>query len=347
MNSVKTCPIWPGTAQYSDMSPRSTHDAMPPRQDRHDFLAALIEQAITLGVQIADGDAAGISQGETTITETALLNLHRRLGGQLKTNKMNQNQEGENGADWIWCTGDENGWFSFYVQAKKLKDDGYDIGYRTDKSRLRQVDKLILAARAAGVMPVYVLYNPASDIESYSTRACAQVLTRPASSITYVAAVAASGLLTPQRTRTVRLEDMRQHTHPWSCLAWCFDEPDSWFRALTDDPRIPPSPFGLPSAFFAPGVPGAMARLAASPALDGRGRPVSVLGGEYVGQFVRDLVRGAFTELPPLWVTSPEAALERWQSTVSELASQTREESDDWEVYMPSVVVSQRFRSLE
>jgi hypothetical protein len=114
-------------------------------------MQALADEACTLGQRIADGDAAGITQRETTITETALLNLHKRLGPRLKIKPLTQNEEGEQGADWVRCVGNKRGWFSFYVQAKKLKSSGYDIGYRTSSAKPRQVDRLLTTSAIAGV----------------------------------------------------------------------------------------------------------------------------------------------------------------------------------------------------
>lgn len=111
------------------MSARWHRDRLALGEERERLKQELVQQARDLGARIAAGDAAGITQHEPTITETVLLNLHQRLGQRLHIRPLTQPEEGAQGADWVWCVGGNRGWFSFYVQAKKLKDSGYDIGY--------------------------------------------------------------------------------------------------------------------------------------------------------------------------------------------------------------------------
>src|SRR6478609_6378233 len=109
-----------GTAAGS-VRPVTSDHRLPLHRERDRFRSALVREALLLGRRIALGDDAQIIQQETTITETVLLNLHEDLGDRLRIEMLTQNDEGIRGADWIWCVGGRDGWFSFYVQAKKLK----------------------------------------------------------------------------------------------------------------------------------------------------------------------------------------------------------------------------------
>ncbi|MGW6263999.1 hypothetical protein [Cellulosimicrobium funkei] len=285
----------------------------PGEQDR--FKDALVREALVLGRRIADGDDAGIVQRETTITETTLLNLRQVLGERLQITTLTQDEEGKQGADWIWCVGGPGGWFSFWVQAKKLKSGVYDIGYTSKTGRL-QVDTLINAATFAGVVPVHVLFNPSRPGVQYSTRPCAAYYDVGADSFTVVPSIAARAILHAGRRLKVRLEDMAAHAHPWACMAGCPHD-----RRYGGDTLPHGGPWGyllrdtLPSQFERDSAAGQLARLITRQTLEslrGVTRDALLSDDDVAGQWrlARDLARGAFTREAPSWADSPRRALE-------------------------------------
>lgn len=306
----------------------------PTPKERARYQSALMREALRLGTRIAEGDEAGITQQETTISETVLLNLHQRLGPRgLRIETLTQPDEGKRGADWIWCVGDDHGWFSFYIQAKKLKASSYDLGYQDSQER-RQIDKLIAAATAARVAPAYVLYNPVRAGRSYSYVSCVRSVVPGADAFTAVGAHAARALLDIQKGPSVHLDWVKWVAHPWSCLAGC---PDGHSRLQR--PYFPQTPwwstgdqFVFPwheaaleqvredrfaSRWGPPGIVGAIARLIAEQADHARLVSARSDGGDDEGIArsidIREQLSAAFTSTEPMWVSRPSAALDRWR----------------------------------
>ncbi|WP_402374980.1 hypothetical protein [Isoptericola rhizosphaerae] len=304
---------------------------MPGERDR--FRAALVREALVLGRRIAQGEDAGVVQQETTISETVLLNLHEDLGDTLRIKMLTQMDEANRGADWIWCAGGADGWFSFYVQAKKLKKGSYDIGYAG--SRGRQIDNLINTARQAQVLPVHVLFNPLRSGVQYSTRGCVHYFERGADAFTVVPSVAARELLRATSSPLVSLDAMQDHAHPWSCLAGCPHDPQYW---------------GNPSAGI--GGPWDEFILDALPFAAHRDDIASVLLRQLTRQTLEtletlesyeldfhqritlDLAVGAYSPEPPIWASSPTEALSRWMASYEDLRG---------DLPIPSTVVVQQF----
>ncbi|WP_285100700.1 hypothetical protein [Promicromonospora sp. MEB111] len=315
--------------------------AVPGPHEREALRRALTDEASTLGARIAQGEDAGIRQQETTITETVLLDLHQRLRSRLDIKMLTQADEGVRGADWIWCVGGTHGWFSFYVQAKKLKPRasyaGYDIGY-TGAGQHRQVDKLIMAANAAGVVPVYVLYNPLYPGSSYSGAGCVDALTQGADGFTAVSAYAARELLENGTNRLVELDRMWWVAHPWACLAGCPDGNDRlrWIapqgQSPTDRWRVPREMEALWSSPLTD-APGNLVRLFAEQAIyawlvSNPGRSVVRSPVERINEEVL----AGYSIREPAWVSDPEDALREW-----------RLRADAYQLgFEPAAVVSQR-----
>ncbi|GAB2494011.1 hypothetical protein GCM10027063_36820 [Promicromonospora xylanilytica] len=306
-------------------SSSNTRPLRPGADERQRLRQALVLEACQLGLRIAQGDDAGIPQHETTITETVLLNLHNQLGHQLDITMLTQADEGVRGADWIWCVGGERGWFSFYVQAKKFKSNGYDVGYRSSQNR-PQVDKLIAAAEAAGVNPVYVFYNPLVGGSSYSGASCVDALAPGADGFTAVSAYAARSLLEGS-SRKAALDEVWWIAHPWACLAGCPDGQDRlrWASQPWPSPAQAQAQEMLShvrdlwsrNAPGPEGSAGSIARLFAEQAIyaylratDFRGDlEITASDSLRVGQ----QASWGFSREMPAWVGDPDGALELWR----------------------------------
>lgn len=301
---------------------------LPLPGERERFRRALTGQAKSLGQRIASGDDAGIPQQETTITETVLLNLRGALGDRLKISPLNQVDEGKRGADWVWCVGGPQGWFSYYVQAKKIKNGGYDLGYQSGDGD-RQIEKLIATAYRAHVLPVYVLYNPTRPRVRYSFRRCAG---RPdIDSFTFVSAYAALALLGQGKSSKVAIDRVAPHAHPWACLAGC--PRDRWGRSRPDAVGWPPD--ATPVTGVPPGVDVAadltelLLNQAANAAFETENESVVAA----ITSDARSIAASAFTSEPPLWVTNTSDALGIWHA----------DQGIDDRLPEPSVVVTQQF----
>ncbi|MGW9467361.1 hypothetical protein [Cellulosimicrobium funkei] len=289
----------------------------PGPNEQRRFRQALVREALVLGARIADGDDAGIVQRETTITETVLLNLHEDLGDRLQIEMLTQSDEGKRGADWIWCVGGPSGWFSFYVQAKKLKDDAYDIGYE-DKNGRRQVDKLIDAARQAHVLPVHVLFNPSRARGHYSSRPCVTCFPRGADSFTVVPSVAARALLDvgSRRSHVSRLT-MEAHAHPWACLAGCPYDPLYWSFSPDGGPQDSMLRRLLPTSVTHGTAAGQLARLFTRQTLDTLQEGSRFSASRQV-DLALELAERAYSPERPLWAESPVDAIGPWLAVASE-----------------------------
>jgi len=183
-----------------------------------------------MGTRILRGDQYGLVQSEETVSESILLDLARDVS-DLRIATLTKRREAHVGADWEWWIEGSHGWFAMLVQAKKLRGNEYDIGYRpsatsANPSPARQIDKLIDSASALGVIPVYALYNrrPATS-ESLYDRSCWQdhIMPPAFSSITAIDAREARGMLDKSGAprRAISLQSMSKKAIPWSCLASC------------------------------------------------------------------------------------------------------------------------------
>ena len=190
---------------------------------------ALGEQAVWASRQLAAGTTFGITQHETTLTETMLLSLRRTLP-DLRVDASTKLPERFSGADWEWWIQGRRSWFGYVVQAKKTFGPPgrkhYELGYRSGGVDL-QADLLIKFGAAQALPALYALYNPAAATGwPYASGRCRQVadsrVPPGADGVTVLAASAASWLtklVAP--SERVLLSDVRQLAAPWSCLASC------------------------------------------------------------------------------------------------------------------------------
>ncbi|MFB7797252.1 hypothetical protein [Isoptericola sp. NPDC056134] len=309
------------------LPPPKDRGLIPPPGERRRFRRALASQAKGLGQRIASGEDAGITQQETTITETVLLNLHGSLGDRLSIKPLTQRDEGRRGADWVWCVGGPHGWFSFYVQAKKLKEGGYDFGFKSGDGG-RQIERLIATASRARVQPVYVLYNPTRPRARYSLRRCAGQ--SGSDSFTFVSAFAAFALLGERNSPRVSVARVARHAHPWACLAGCpRDRRAGTRRDMNWPPDIPPLT-DLP-----PGVDVAtdLSELLLSQTADAAIETENEETFDGMTRVARDTAASAYSSEPPLWVTNPADALGMWHEG----------QAIDDRIPEPSVIVTQQF----
>lgn len=145
----------------------------------------------------------GLQYGEVTITETSLLMLVKAIKELHVSSKVDGKPESKTGADFeFWIQGHQK-WFSFVVQAKKMKLEGatttregittYDVGYEVGDRKTPQIDLLLKNRKPA----LYALYNtpgmgPSRGFgdqlhnTSYVNRSCEPTLTRFMDGITIV-----------------------------------------------------------------------------------------------------------------------------------------------------------------
>ena len=120
--------------------------------------------ARTTWTDLRDGEDLGISQGETTLTDRALLTLAREHP-RLIVRKHPSHEEVYTGADWEWWIESEGLWTCLLFQAKKLDGGRYRGLSKKQPSGIYQVDALIKqcwsrSIKLGGtVWPLYCFYN--------------------------------------------------------------------------------------------------------------------------------------------------------------------------------------------
>lgn len=123
-----------------------------------------LAHATSQNLGFAHGNDSRVSYGEETITETNLLELHRRHPKMVHLWTFGKREEALNGADWEWHIIGRSRKFRMRVQAKRLqKDNKLKIPHKVASSSKQQIDLLIADARKHGLKPVYCLY--ASEIQ--------------------------------------------------------------------------------------------------------------------------------------------------------------------------------------
>lgn len=91
--------------------------------------------------------------------------LTRKLKNLLSKNhrikffRLNQNDEGKYGADWVWFIITDNGVYQFVVQAKKIESNKKSISKRQASYNHRlQIENLIQLGKQISATPIYVLF---------------------------------------------------------------------------------------------------------------------------------------------------------------------------------------------
>ena len=114
---------------------------------------------------LRDGQQLGVSQGETGITDRALLQLRREHPGLL-VHKHATAEEVRTGADWEWWIGFKGLWTCLLFQAKRLNPDGHYRGLtKRQPYGSYQIETLIKTCKQRSrklngtVWPLYCFYN--------------------------------------------------------------------------------------------------------------------------------------------------------------------------------------------
>lgn len=109
-----------------------------------------------------------ISMGETTFTDTNLLDMRIARLPNVRVYKAVGRDEPEKGFDWEWWIGRYNvGWWRYSVQAKKLDlKKGTYSDLRHPVGEMFQIDILDDFARAQRSIPLYCFYNHVSAADA-------------------------------------------------------------------------------------------------------------------------------------------------------------------------------------
>ncbi|WP_146099033.1 DUF6615 family protein [Nocardia nova] len=107
-----------------------------------------------------DGHSLGLAPAEESVTDSNLLELHRRFP-QLAVRRLTKSAEKRVGADWEWWVGSaSDGWLCLRIQAKRINDSGYPMldhpGFEDDD---RQYEALIRSCQDTHFFPYHVFYN--------------------------------------------------------------------------------------------------------------------------------------------------------------------------------------------
>ena len=194
--------------------------------------------AIETWFRLSDAKDVKLSLGEETITDINLLEIAKARHPEIKIEKFNKIEEGENGADWeFWLTGKSTKWLGLRIQAKviNLKNDKYEqLHYKTKNSD--QTEKLINSSMKNNLIPLYCLYTMC-DLSRYKDKfAYKHFIDRHESfgcSIVDAFAVKKLGEKT-------HISHLIQDMIPWHCifLVHEFDNEDLPHRALCVIKRI-------------------------------------------------------------------------------------------------------------
>ncbi|WP_155387724.1 DUF6615 family protein [Catellatospora paridis] len=183
-----------------------------------------LDRAMWVHQRVTDAGRARLDLHEETITQDLLLDISLALP-MTTVRSFTRRQEARTGADWQWeWWFGGSSWFGMRVQAKRLKrlkdgTVGYDLGYRTGRSKSRQVDALIADARQAQMQAVYVLYNGRDlDVDGVQWN-CKKL--RPSAGFFGVSLLPASVARLLANVGTVDWTTVAQYSVPWSCLFDC------------------------------------------------------------------------------------------------------------------------------
>lgn len=120
--------------------------------------------AVSRNLALAHRDDCYISYGEETITETCLLEIHRRHSKIVKIKTFTKREEARNGADWEWCLVGRKHTFKMRVQAKRLAKGSRCfrglLTYTAQNALHPQITMLINDALAHSLFPAICLYSP-------------------------------------------------------------------------------------------------------------------------------------------------------------------------------------------
>ncbi|WP_431321638.1 DUF6615 family protein [Rhizobium sp. YTU87027] len=131
--------------------------------------------AVSRNLALAHQDDCHISYGEETITESCLLEIHRRHPAIVKIKTFTKREEANNGADWEWHLVGRAYTFKMRVQAKRLAKGASRFSklltYRAAGAPHPQIKMLINDANAHSLYPAICLYSPNGAKKKWRTRA--------------------------------------------------------------------------------------------------------------------------------------------------------------------------------
>ena len=108
---------------------------------------------------LRDSQRFRIGMSEDSITETLLLEMHRRTS-QLACIRYTRRQERQSGADWLWWFVSEDRGFPILIQAKRQYPSGrYEALTYSCSATRNQIITLLQTARYNGWLPLYCFYN--------------------------------------------------------------------------------------------------------------------------------------------------------------------------------------------
>ena len=267
----------------------------------------LIDRAAWVHQRLATAERLHLPLSEETVTETVLLDGCTALPRHVSaTAYSRQDESRRTGADWEWWFGDGVGsmWFGVRVQAKKLKADRaggwtFDLAYTPKSERaksrpIRQVDRLLSSAAAAGLPAVYVLYNgPGLGSLSFPWPCCHFP---PSGDLLGVGVVAATTAQSLADAKTLDAATVLSHARPWSCLALC----PLWQGLHAIPGTVPPGPLPELALWSADLVAGLYAADPTSDRRPSERLPVGLFNWDEVPEHVRlAVMQAAGPEVPP------------------------------------------------
>lgn len=186
----------------------------------------LLDRSAWVYARLVQAEQYGLNLGEVTLTETLLLDIREALPG-LQVTMYTQPQEARTGADWQWeWWFHGTRWFGIRAQAKRLKEIsshavGYDIGFRSGKAKIPQLDLLVQDATRNNMAAAYVLYNGPELDGSFDTLQwnCSSLAKRQEHfGVSYLPAMSAEELL---RAGKLDVLSVGAASRPWACLFRC------------------------------------------------------------------------------------------------------------------------------
>jgi hypothetical protein len=116
------------------------------------------------------GEETKLRLGEETLTDINLVDLQRAHPAQVQTVKFTKSEERRNGADWELWLFEKGTALALRFQAKKLYGDGTYTSLSGEGRR--QARRLIAAADAEGLTPLYCFYNATVPARRGATGHC-------------------------------------------------------------------------------------------------------------------------------------------------------------------------------
>lgn len=131
--------------------------------------------AVSRNLALAHRDDCHVSYGEETITESCLLEIHRRHSAIVKLKTFTKREEAKNGADWEWHLVGRSYTFKMRVQAKRLAKGASRfsrlLDYRASGAPHTQIEMLIKDATSHSLYPAICLYSPNNAKKKWRSRA--------------------------------------------------------------------------------------------------------------------------------------------------------------------------------